>query len=59
MKDFMIIYRKLKDGKTLGVLTSANRMLEALLEAENLCNICKANGIQLEIERITEIKRER
>lgn len=55
MKDFMIIYKNLKDGKTLEGLTSANEMQDALLEAKNVCNTCKANGIEIELSSITEI----
>ena len=55
MKNFTIIYKNLNNGKTLEGLTSANEMLHALLEAENLCNACKANGIQIEVISITEI----
>ena len=55
MKNFMIIYKNLNNGRTLEGLTSANKMLQALLKAENLCNICKANGIQIEVVSITEI----
>lgn len=57
MKDFMIIYKNFKEGKTLEGLTSANEMLDAVMEAENVCNTCKENGIQIEIISITEIRR--
>ena len=57
MKDFMIIYKNLKDGDTLEGLTSEDKMIDALLKAENQCNTCKANGIQIEVVSITEIKR--
>lgn len=55
MKKFKIIYKDLDFGRTLEGLTSANEMLLALLEAENLCKVCKANGIQIEVVSITEI----
>lgn len=55
MKNFTITYKNLNNGRTLEGLTSANTMLHALLEAENLCNTCKANGIQIEVISITEI----
>lgn len=55
MKNFTIIYKNLNNGKTLEGLVSANKMFHALLEAENLCNACKANGIQIEVISITEI----
>lgn len=55
MKDFMIIYTNLKDGKTLEGFTNANDIHGALLEAENLCKTCKANGIALQVLSITEI----
>ena len=55
MKKFMIIYKNLNNGRTLEGLTSANKMLHALLEAEKLCNACKASGIQIEVVSITEI----
>lgn len=55
MKEFMIIYKNEKDGKTLDGFTNAKDMLIALLEAETLCKTCKANGIQLEVCSITEI----
>lgn len=55
MKNFMITYKNLNNGRTLEGLTSANKMLHALLEAEDLCNKCKANGIQIEVISITEI----
>lgn len=55
MKDFMIIYKNLKDGERLEGLTNADRILDALLKAENVCNTCKANGIQIEVFSITEI----
>lgn len=55
MKNFMIIYKNVKNGRTLEGLTSANEMLHALMEAENLCNKCRANGIQIEVVSITEI----
>lgn len=57
MKNFMIIYKNLNNGRTLEGLTSANKMLHALLRAENMCNVCKANGIQIEVISITEIVR--
>ena len=57
MKDFMIIYGNLKNRETLEGLTSANKMLDALLEAENVCKICRENGIELEVVSITEMKR--
>lgn len=55
MKNFMIIYKNVNNGRTLEGLTSANKMLQALLEAEKLCNACKASGIQIEVVSITEI----
>ena len=55
MKNFMIIYKNLDDGRTLEGLISANKMLHALLEAENLCNALKTSGIQIEVVSITEI----
>ena len=55
MKNFMIIYKNVNNGRTIEGLTSANKMLHALLQAENLCNVCKANGIQIEVISITEI----
>lgn len=55
MKDFMIIYKNVRDGKTLEGLTNAKDMLSALLEAETLCGNCIANGIQLEVCSITEV----
>lgn len=57
MKNFMIIYKNLNNGRTLQGLTSANKMLHALLEAEKLCNACKTSGIQIEVVSITEIVR--
>ena len=57
MKKFMVIYKNLDNGRTLEGLTSTNKMLHALLEAEKLCNACKANGIQIEVVSITEITR--
>ena len=56
MKNFMITYKNLNNGRTLKGLISANKMLRALLEAENLCNACKADGIQIEVVSITEIE---
>lgn len=55
MKNFMIIYKNVNNGRTLEGLISANKMLQALLEAENLCNTCRTNGIQIEVASITEI----
>lgn len=55
MKNFMIIYKNLNNGRTLEGLKSANKMLHAMLEAEKLCNACKASGIQIEVISITEI----
>lgn len=57
MKNFMIIYKNLNNGRTLEGLTSANKMLQALLEAEKLCSACKESGIQIEVVSITEIIR--
>lgn len=55
MKNFMIIYKNVNNGRTLEGLISANKMLHALLEAENLCNACKTSGIEIEVASITEI----
>lgn len=55
MKNFKIIYKNLNNGRTLEGLTSANKMLHALLEAEKLCNACKASGIQIKVISINEI----
>ena len=55
MKNFMIIYKNLNNGRTLEGFISANKMLHALLEAENLCNAFKTSGIQIEVISITEI----
>ena len=55
MKNFMIIYKNVKNGRTLEGLTSANNMLHALMEAEKLCNACKTSGIQIEVVSITKI----
>lgn len=55
MKNFMIIYRNLENKRTLEGLTSADKMIHALLKAEELCNVCRENGIQLEVVSITEI----
>lgn len=57
MKNFMIVYKNLNNGRTLEGLTSANKMLHALLEAEKLCDACKASGIQIEVLSITKIVR--
>ena len=51
----MIVYKNVNNGRTLEGLTSANEMLQALLEAENLCNTCRANGIEIEVVSITEV----
>lgn len=56
MKDFMIIYGNLKNGRTLEGLTSAENILDALLKARYVCNTFKINGIELEVVSISEIK---
>ena len=55
MKDFMITYKNLENGKTLKGLTSANEILDALLKARCVCNTFKMNGIQVVVASITEI----
>ena len=55
MKNFMIIYKNVNNGRTLEGLTSANKMLQALLKAENLWNTCKEKGILIEVISIIEI----
>ena len=55
MKNFMITYKNLNNGRMLEGLTRAKKMLHALLEAEKLCKACKASGIQIEVVSITEI----
>lgn len=55
MKDFMITYKNLGNGRTLKGLTSANDILDALLKARNVCNTFKINGIQVKVESINEI----
>nr|DAL17244.1 MAG TPA_asm: hypothetical protein [Microviridae sp.] len=55
MKEFMIIYTNLNNGKTLEGLTNAKDILSALLEAKSLCERFRTNGVPLEVINITEV----
>lgn len=55
MKQFMITFKNLRNNRTLDTLFNADRMSEALLSAERLCERFGEHDITLKVTSVCEI----